>query len=88
MLDMADYGLIKAYRRQGKSKRWIAKELGISRNTVRRYLREEVKLEYQRNSIPSKLDPYKDYILAKLSADPYTAARLYREVKEQGYPGS
>ena len=44
--------------------------------------------EMKKSSVkPSKLDPYKPYIIEKLSESPYTAARLFREIKEQGYDG-
>lgn len=33
----------------------------------------------------SKLGPFKPYILEKFKEGPYTAARLYREIKEMGF---
>ena len=35
----------------------------------------------------SKLDPFKPYILEKIKEGPYTAARLFREIKEMGFDG-
>ena len=44
---------------QGESIRRIAEELGVSRNTVRKYLRsEEVPKEKPRSKRASKLEPY------------------------------
>ncbi|AKB61193.1 Mobile element protein [Methanosarcina mazei SarPi] len=35
----------------------------------------------------SKLDPFKPYMLDKINEGSYTAARLYREIKEMGFDG-
>jgi hypothetical protein len=50
---------IRVLRRQGKSIREIARMLEVSRNTARRYLRDEGLPRYEREARPSKLDPYK-----------------------------
>ena len=47
----------------GRSIREIARELGVSRNSVRKYLRSPgVPKEEPRRRRPSKLDPYTDHI--------------------------
>uniref|UniRef100_UPI0004801E6C helix-turn-helix domain-containing protein n=3 Tax=Zooshikella ganghwensis TaxID=202772 RepID=UPI0004801E6C len=53
---------IHVLKRQGMSIRRISRELGLSRNTVRQYLRGQIKKPiYSKRPIrPSKLDPYKD----------------------------
>jgi excisionase family DNA binding protein len=50
---------IRVLSRQGKSIREIARMLNVSRNTVRRYLRQEGLPRYQRRARPGKLDQYK-----------------------------
>jgi len=63
----------------------ISEITGHDRKTVRKYLRLKATPEPQkRKTRPSKLDPYKDYIMEKLSEGPYTAACLFREIKEMG----
>jgi transposase len=65
---------------------------GRSRNTVRRYLRggeiaERRKAAAKRSE---KLDSFKDYIVARMSAASparIPAAVLFREIKERGYQG-
>lgn len=42
---------IKEMKRQGKGKKTIARELGISRNTVRRYWDSESPPKYKRRRI-------------------------------------
>lgn len=49
--------------RRGVSIREMAKQLGCSRNTIRRYLREADAQQYKpREARTTKLDPYKDYL--------------------------
>ena len=83
---------IQVLHRQGYSIRRIAKELGISRNTVRHYLREKVAISTysQRDKKPSKLAPYKAYLLERIeAANPHwiPATVLLREIQALGYDG-
>ncbi len=79
---------IKTLHRQGHSIRTIARELGISRKTVRRHLRSEEPPRYQRKKRASILDPYKDYLRSRLEALPELPATvLLRELQAQGYEG-
>lgn len=60
---------------EGHSIRGIARELGISRNTVRRYVRSpEVPKATQRSRRGSKLDQYKEYIDGGYRMDGTTAS--------------
>ena len=81
---------IRVLRRQGKSIREIARMLGASRNTVRRYLRGEGLPHYERGTRPSKLDPYKQYLAERTKAaapDWIPATVLLRELRALGYAG-
>jgi transposase len=78
--------------RQGTSIRSIAKELSISRWTVRRYLRSPgLEPGYgPRAARLSKLDPFKGYMRQRLrDAAPrrLPATVLLREIRERGYEG-
>jgi len=77
--------------RRGEGVRAIAKQLGCSRNTVRRYLREAQAARYKpRAPRPCKLDPYKDYLHERVAqARPrwIPATVLLREIGERGYTG-
>ncbi|WP_155401588.1 helix-turn-helix domain-containing protein, partial [Ralstonia solanacearum] len=54
---------IKVLARRGTAVREIARQTGLSRNTVRRYLREGQAGRYrQREPRPTKLDPFKGYL--------------------------
>ncbi|QIB50551.1 IS21 family transposase [Pseudomonas sp. OIL-1] len=77
---------------QGNSIRAIAKQLGVSRNTVRRYLRDlTVVASYPgRAARPAKLEPYKTYLLARIeAAKPHwiPATVLFSEIQDRGYAG-
>lgn len=82
---------ILALHRQGMSIRKIARENGISVNTVRKYIRNPDLPHYtKRTEYPSKLDPFKDYLkqrieTAKLEWIPATV--LLKEIRTQGYTG-
>ena len=77
---------------QGNSIRAIAKQLGVSRNTVRRYLRDlTVVPSYpDRGTRPTKLEPYKPYLLGRIeAAKPHwiPATVLFNEIQARGYTG-
>jgi transposase len=83
---------IRVLRRQGWSIRAIARETGLSRVTVRRYLEDpDAAVRYgPREPRPTKLGPYIQYILGRIEAARpawIPAAVLLREIKERGYTG-
>jgi transposase len=79
---------VVALHRQGLSIKAISRRLGISRNTVRAALRREGPPVYARPAKPSKLDPFKDYLLARLAEFPeLSAVVLLEEVCALGYEG-
>lgn len=83
---------IHVLHRQGMSIRGIAKELNISRNTARRYLRNVARTPSykQRETGVSKLDAFKPYLRERIAAakpDWIPATVLFREIQVQGYQG-
>lgn len=85
---------IRVLARQGRSIRSIAKELNISRQTVRRYLESSVTSEPRygpRLARPSKLDPFKAYLQDRIAAARpqwIMASVLHREIVELGFTGA
>ncbi len=77
--------------RRGEPVRSIARQLGCSRNTVRRYLREAQATRYgPRSPRPCKIDAFKKYLLMRVEqARPrwIPATVLMREIQERGYDG-
>jgi transposase len=78
--------------RQGKGVREISRTTGFSRNTVRAVLRGESDERYgPRRSMPSKLDPFKEYLKARVDQAGtirLSAPVLQREIAAQGFDGS
>jgi transposase len=72
----------------GASIRRIARTLGISRNTVRRYLRASaIPQAAARPPRVSKLAPYTEHVLARVGAGIENCQVLLRELRERGYTG-
>lgn len=84
------YQRVKELHAQGMSLRRIGEELGLARNTVRKYFRQPPKppKPTPRALRKSLLDPYDDYILQRLSQGCRNAAQIFREIQEQGFTGS
>jgi transposase len=82
---------MRVLHRHGKSIREIAREMGVSRNTVRRYLRDAEAERYKpRPPRPTKLDPFKGYIVERLAAaapEWIPGSVLLGELRERGYDG-
>lgn len=82
---------ILTLHRQGLSKRAIARKLGCSRNTVKKYLKSQKMPIYSaRTAKPTKLEPFHAYLHERIEAakpDWIPAVVLLREIKERGYTG-
>lgn len=67
----------------------IARRLGLSRNTVRKYLRNPALPRYGPRPVAvSKLEPFKPWLLRRTHADGvWNAERLLRELRAMGYAG-
>ena len=87
---MVRSGIVNTIRElavQGKPIRSIAKELGLARNTVRKYLRGGVEAR-SRPQRASKLDPYKDQLQRWVGEDHlYNCETLVRRLQAVGYAG-
>src|SRR5690625_3471730 len=78
---------IKEKRKNGMSVADIALETGYSEKTIRKWLKSDKAPRYTRSSGPSKLDPYKNYIMKRMSEGVFNCEVLLREITEQGYTG-
>lgn len=84
---------IRILARQGSSVRAIARQLGISRNTVRSYLRGEAVTSGERRGPgrPSTLAPYHGWLRKRVAAAApirLPATVLHREIRAMGFPGT
>ena len=90
--------LLRHYLEQGASKSALARQLGVSRDTVHRWIRagdldrdlDKTPVQYgPRRPVPTKLDAFKAIIETRLAAYPeLSAVRLLAEIRAAGFTGS
>ena len=78
--------MIRNMREKGMSTRAIARELNISRNSVRKYLNSEPSGKQERKR-GSKLDPYMEQIKSLIEGHTLTTVRILKEIRKDGYIG-
>lgn len=92
MLVQEGYVDIHVMHRQGMKIKAISRELGISRNTVRKYLRAaQIPVVSSRSAKPTLLDDYRAYLTARVEAakpDWIPATVLFDEIVALGFQGS
>ena len=85
---MEAWTTIRYLRAQGKTIRAIARELGLSRNTVRAALREENPPTYTRLPRANrKLAPFLAQIEEMVVGQKFIGSRILRELRALGYQG-
>jgi transposase len=86
----------RMHYRDGLSRSEIARRTGLSRNTVKKWLRapEAAEPRYRRTESPGKLGPFHEVLVRALETDARrpkrdrrTAKALFAELKVQGYAG-
>ena len=98
MITMEMLGKIKRmYTRDKKSLREIAEKTGLSRNTIRKWVRDESEVKkptYVRKEVPCKLTAFHVRLVQALKADSHrtkenrrTAKALFGQIKTEGYSG-
>jgi transposase len=87
----ARFEQVQALKAQGMGIKPIMRELGLAKETVRKFYRatnvEEVTAT-SRAGRPSILDKYKPYLHERFNAGITNVSALFREIREQGYRGS
>ncbi len=79
--------MIRNMKDGGMSNREIAKELGISRNTVSKLLNASTIDEHPHRQRTSKLDPYRDSIREMVDRHNLSAIMILEEIRKLGYDG-
>lgn len=90
MLEVAMQTTIKSLYKKGYSKAYIARTLGVSRNTVSKVIRSEERGEEQlvKKPHPSMLDEYREFIEIQLNKG-LSRQRIYQDlVREFNFKGS
>jgi transposase len=94
---MAFLSIIRRWhKREHVPIREISRRLGVSRNTIRKYLRsEQIEPKFQIPDRPSKVDPYAEKLSAWLRREENrprkqrrTIKQLYGDLASLGYDGS
>jgi transposase len=88
---LARYEEVMALHQQGVPQREIARQLHLSRNTVRRYISspgfpERAQGAKRWNARTSKLEPYLRYVREQWEAGNHNSTHLFRLIKARGYP--
>jgi transposase len=88
---------LRHYLEQGTNKSALARQLGVSRDTIHRWIRDgdldrdldATPVQYgPRAPVPTKLDAYKPIIAARLAVYPeLSSVRLLDEIRAAGYAG-
>lgn len=87
LISESQWGAVQALFERGRSRKAIARELGLDVKTVRRWLRRG--FEPQRRRARGRLlDRFGAFLRARAAEVGFNAAVLLREVREQGYAGS
>jgi transposase len=85
------YAEVQELKAQGLGIKTIKRQLGLAKETVRKYYRaasvEEI-LAKARDGRPSKLDAFKPYLHQRFNDGHTNASRLFEEIHQQGYRGS
>ena len=85
---MEQWTTIRYLHAQKKGVREIAREVGVSRQTVRRALAAESQPHYQRRpSATMKLEPYQETVRELYLSKHLIGTRILRELKAAGYEG-
>lgn len=88
MLSDDQWSEIRLMAKSGKPIKQIARDFGISKNTVRKVIRTEIRRPYARTVNKSGvLDEFMPFLTARAPEVNFNATILFRELKEQQYMG-
>jgi transposase len=89
VITRGEFFMIKEMYERGMSISDIARELGIDRKTVRKYIHSpNPPSKSKRKQRKSKLDPFKPYLQKRMLEDGvFNSEKLFFEIRQQGYTG-
>ena len=79
--------MIREKALEGKSAYMISKELGFSKNTVKKYMDTSQNIKPTYPTRASKLDPFKEYIHELMAAGIFNCVVIMERITEKGYDG-
>jgi len=80
--------MIRSLKDQGLSISEISRRLGISRTTVRRYLRSGKVPQYHRYPAVSMIEPYLPIMREMIDQHNLSAVMIYEKLRKKGFKGS
>ena len=87
MIRDVDYLDIKTMHKAGMTAVDIGLKIGYSDKKVRKWIKRDTPPRYTRKPRPSKLDPYKEYIMGRMAEGVFNCEVLIREIRSRGYEG-
>ena len=79
--------MIREKALEGKSAYMISKELGFSKNTVKKYMDTSQNIKPTYPTRASKLDPFKEYIHELMASGIFNCVVIMERITEKGYDG-
>lgn len=87
LISESQWGAVRSLFERGRSRKSIARELGLDIKTVRKWLRQSFEAQ-RRRSRGRALDDFEEFLRARAVEVGFNAAVLLRELRSQGYTGS
>ena len=87
LIEETQWGAIRSLRQQGRSKKAIARELGLDIKTVRKWLRQPFRPQ-RRRPRGRELDEYREFLRGRAPEVGFNAVVLLRELQALGFRGS
>lgn len=87
MLNLEAWMQLQELYQQGMSQSQIARELGLDRKTVRKYLKQPPRSYPKRARRPCKTDDYVAYLRERWEQGVHNGAKLLVEIRQRGYQG-
>ncbi|MCL4327992.1 MAG: IS21 family transposase [Candidatus Thermoplasmatota archaeon] len=88
MLEQEGWYVIREMKDRGLSISEISRRLGISRTTVRRYLKSGMVPQYHRGPAGSSIEPFLPLMREMIDQHNLSAVRIHEELRKKGFRGS
>lgn len=82
-----EWAELRERHKRGESISHLAEEYGLTRNTVRKYIKAEKPPKYSRSSNITIITPFENYIRGRLADFDVSAKRILEEIRSMGYQG-
>ncbi|SHE54182.1 Transposase [Mariniphaga anaerophila] len=80
------FDMVKKLQAKGLPRKKIGRELGISKNTVKRYFQQDI-LVPRSHPKRANIEIFTNYILSKMEINGYTNMEIINDIRKMGYTG-